>query len=156
MDKKSKILVIAFVLLIIGAVGATYWRVFVKKDYLISNQVDCDPYTEKCFIWRCDPNSTKEGETCTGEPDKDIWYYKVIERKAYNIPLCNPDEDENCQPFVCGENEKGCKETLCEENNPDKIECNNPEEYTKNNPIEEESACDSSVDETCASSDSGE
>jgi len=142
MDKKSKILIWIVVILIIGSVGATYWRIFVKKDYIISNEVDCDPYSEKCFIWKCDPASTVEGEKCTGDPEADVWYYKIAERKAANIPLCNPDEDETCLPFVCGENEEDCSETLCVEGNADGIECVNPEQFTIDNPpVEEEAEC---------------
>ena len=140
MDKKSRILLIAFFLLVIGTVVFTYWRIFIQKNYIISNQEDCDPYSEKCFIWECDPNSTVEGEKCTGDAEMDTWYYKIIQRKAYNVPSCNPEEDENCQLFVCEENEKDCAESFCEEGNADGIPCNDPEEYTLNNPIEENEA----------------
>ncbi len=142
MDKKSKILIWIVVILIIGSVGATYWRIFVKKDYIISNEVDCDPYSEKCFIWECDPASTVEGEACTGDAETDIWYYKIAQRKASNIPLCNPDEDENCTPFVCDEGEKDCSETLCDEKTKveQKAECNDPVQFAIDNPVEEESA----------------
>jgi len=148
MDKKSKILIWIVIILILGSVGATYWRIFVKKDYLISNEVDCDPYSEKCFIWECDPTSTVEGEACTGDPESDVWYYKIAERKAANIPLCDPATDETCLPFVCEENEIGCSETLCEEGNADEIACVDPVQFTVDNPVEEESACEEG-DEEC-------
>lgn len=148
MDKKSKILIWVVVVLIIGSVGATYWRIFVEKDYIISNEVDCDPYSEACFIWECDPASTVEGEACTNDPEVDIWYYKIAERKAANIPLCDPNEDETCLPFQCEEDEEGCSETLCEEGNADEIACVDPVQFTIDNPIEEESACEEG-DEEC-------
>ena len=149
MDKKSKILLTIFFLLIVGSVAFTYYRIMIKKDYLISSQVDCDPYTEKCFIWNCDPESTVEGEACTGDPEADVWYYKVAQRNASRIPLCNPETDENCQPFLCEAGEPECAETLCSAEPVAEGEtCNDPEEYTLNNPAEEEE-CDPEVDEEC-------
>jgi len=156
MDKKSKILIWVFVILIIGAVAVTYWRIMIKKDYIISSQIDCDPYTEKCFIWKCDPASTVEGEKCTGDPESDTWYYKIAERNASRIPLCDPAKDETCQPFVCDPGEKDCSETLCDDTTKVEqgVECNDPEQYTKDNPVEEESVdCDPETDETCTPAD---
>jgi hypothetical protein len=140
MDKKSKILFAVVGLAIAISVGITYWRIMVKKNYIISSQVDCDPTTEKCFVWKCDA-TLGEGEdgACTGDPEADVWYYKNAQRKAFNIPLCDPEKDETCLPFQCDDGEKDCSETLCDETNVAEEEsCNNPEEYLKNNPIEEE------------------
>lgn len=147
MDKKSKILLAVFFLLIVGSVAFTYYRIMIKKDYLISSQVDCDPYAEKCFIWNCDPESDVEGEACIGDPEMDIWYYKIVERNASRIPLCDPEVDEDCEPFLCEAEESECGETLCDAAAVAKGEiCNDPEEYTLNNPEEE---CDPEVDEEC-------
>jgi hypothetical protein len=158
MDKKSKILLAIFFLLIAGSVAFTYYRIMLKKDYLISSQVDCDPYTEKCFIWNCDPNSTVEGEACTGDPETDIWYYKIAKRNASRIPLCNPETDENCQPFLCEVGEPECAETFCSAETATEGEpCNDPEEYALNNPVEEEELeCDPEVDEECPAEEAEE
>jgi len=148
MDKKSKILFAVVGLAIAISVGVTYWRIMVKKNYIISSQVDCDPATEKCFVWKCDA-TLGEGEdgACTGDPEVDVWYYKNAQRKAFNIPLCDPEKDETCLPFQCNEGEKDCSETLCDETNvPEGESCNDPEEYLKNNPAEEEEG-DVSVEE---------
>jgi len=147
-SRKNRIFFIVFFLLIIGSIGATYYRTMIKKDYLISAQTDCDPYAEKCFIWECDPASTVEGEACTGDSENDIWYYKIIQRKAFNIPLCDP-KDENCEALVCSEGEKDCAEVLCSAKTATEGEtCNDPEEYTLNNPEEEELECEEG-DEEC-------
>lgn len=140
MDKKSKILLWVFTALIIGSVAVTYWRIMIKKDYVIEAQTDCDPYAEKCFIWECDPSSTVEGEACTGTED-DIWYFQVARRNAANIPLCDPEKDETCDPWTCGENEADCETEFCaEENMEDQYAsaCNDPVKYTEENPVEEE------------------
>lgn len=158
MDKKTRIFFIVFFLLIAASVGATYYRIMVKRDYVIESQVDCDPETEKCFVWQCDPNATEEGEKCTGDPEEDVWYYKIARRNAGRIPLCDPEKDENCQPFVCEEGEKDCEEILCDEETAAEQEatCNDPEEYLKNNPPEEDEEDGVSADEEEAVCEEGD
>jgi len=157
MDKKNKIFFIVFFLLIIGSIGATYYRTMIKKDYIVSAQTDCDPYTEKCFIWECDPASTVEGEACTGDPESDVWYYQILERKAYNVPLCDPN-DENCEALVCPEGEKDCSVTFCNDENKVEqgVECNDPVQYTIDNPEEEETECEEGDEECLAAEEEGE
>lgn len=139
MDKKNKIFFLVFALLIIGSVAFTYWRIMIKKDYIVESQIDCDPYAETCFIWECDPASVVEGEACTGDPEADVWYYKIAERNAGNVPLCDPNIDESCEPWTCEPEEKDCGEILCNEENKieQEAECSDPEEYALNNPVEE-------------------
>ena len=140
LDNKSKILFIVIGLLIAVSVAVTYWRIVVRRDYIVQAQTECDPETEKCFIWECDPESDVEGEACTGDPETDIWYYKIIRRNAMNIPNCDPN-DEECTALVCPENEADCSEELCtDENVPEGETCNDPEQYLLENPPEEECA----------------
>ncbi|MDI6777844.1 MAG: hypothetical protein QMD77_01520 [Patescibacteria group bacterium] len=149
-DEKSKILFAVLAILIVGAVAVTFWRYIVKRDYIIQAQIDCDPETQNCFVWECDPMSLEEGEQCTGNPDNDVWYYKIISRNAKNIPDCDPN-DENCTAYVCGEGEKDCGYELCApENVPEGEECNDPEQYLIDNPPEEEIQCEEG-DEECVS-----
>jgi len=149
MDKKSKLLIAIVTLLILISILITFWRIMIQRDYIIENQIDCDPYTEKCFIWECDPASTVEGEACTGDPEMDIWYYAVAQRKAANIPFCNPEEDENCVPFECLEGEKDCSVTFCDETTKEEqgVECSDPVQYSLDNPEEEEECAED--DEEC-------
>lgn len=171
MERKSKIFFAVFFLLIIGAVGAAYYRIMIKRDYIIEAQTDCDPTAEKCFIWNCDPNAKDETEKCTGDPEKDTWYYKLSFRNAGRVGLCDPNKDEDCAPMACKTGEQECSEVFCDENTKKQYEqeadCNDPEEYLKNNPPEDESdseecapddqACldesssDASSDESCDS-----
>lgn len=151
MDKKSKILLLAFLVLVLGVVAFTYYKYMIKRDYVIEAQTDCDPYEEACFIWECDPQSSEEGEACTGNPDEDIWYYQIVRRNAMNIPLCDPN-DENCDALTCDPAlEKDCEIILCDEETAaeQEAECNDPEKYTLENPIEEEEICDPEEDEEC-------
>ncbi len=128
----DRIFFIIFGFLILGSIVFTYCRVVIEKDYIISAETDCDPYSEKCFIYVCDPAT----EECTGDPEEDNWYYKIIKRKAYNIPSCNPN-DEECDALICPNGEEDCGYAFCEEGNEDGVECNDPEQYTVDNPPEE-------------------
>ncbi|MDO8565699.1 MAG: hypothetical protein Q7S04_00745 [Candidatus Moranbacteria bacterium] len=137
MDKKSKIFFLVLGLLILGSVAVSYYRYMVKRDYIIQAQSDCNPYTEKCFVHECDPDPDVDGE-CTGDPVEDTWYTKNVSRIAYNIPHCDPS-DENCMALVCGENEQSCSYEFCDEMNvPEGDTCNDPVVYTLENPIEED------------------
>ena len=150
LDVKSKILFVILGILIVGSVSVTYWRYMVQRDYIIKAQINCDPETENCFIWECDLMSLEEGEACTGVPDNDIWYYKIFNRNAKNIPDCDP-ADENCTAYVCGEGEADGSEELCNaENVPEGEECSNPEQYLLENPPMDEEEC-AEDDEECLS-----
>lgn len=139
----GKILLIVFSLLIIGSAAITYYRIMIKRDYIISAEANCDPTAEKCFVYVCDPTA----EECAGNPEEDTSYYKIIKKRAANIPLCDPKQ-EDCQALQCGEGEKDCEEILCEDENEDEIECNDPEQYNLDHPAEEETACEEG-DEEC-------
>lgn len=87
--------------------------------------MECDPETEKCFI--------SEPEN----PDEQISYYKLVEKKAYAIPLCDSNNPD-CLPMTCQVGED-CKEFLCDEQTKTEDEqCNDPEEYLKNKTEENE------------------
>ena len=152
MDKKSKMFLWFFALLIVASVGVTYWRVMIKKDYVVENQVDCDPYEKSCFVWECDPQSTVEGEACTGDAESDTWYFQVARRNALRIPLCDPETDENCDPWTCEENEKDCEAVFCDETNMEgqyAVACVDPAQFAIDNPIEEEAIECEEGDEEC-------
>ncbi|MDP3957503.1 MAG: hypothetical protein Q8Q10_03320 [bacterium] len=132
MDKKSKIFFLVMGLLIVGSVAVSYYKYMVKRDYIIQAEAECDPYTETCFVYVCDPEA---GEECTGDPVEDTSYYKLINRNAKNIPLCDPS-DETCDALTCPEGEADCSFTLCD-STEEGAECNDPAVYTLENPIEE-------------------
>jgi hypothetical protein len=149
LNRKSKALFLVLGCLILVSIGATFYRYIVKRDYIVQAQIDCDPETENCLVWRCDPASIVEGEACTGTPENDIWYYKILNRNAKNIPDCDP-KDENCTAYQCEPHEQECEMTSC---SPDSLkkgeECSVPEQYLKDNPPAE----DTSADGECAPDD---
>lgn len=135
MDKKSKIFFLVFFLLIAGSVAATYYRYIVARDYIIEAEADCDPYTEACFTYVCDPEA---GEECTGDPVEDTSYYKLIHRNAKNIPLCDPAE-EGCEALVCPPDEEGCEIVFCDPAIAEEgMVCTDPAAYALEHPIEED------------------
>ncbi|MDP1620301.1 MAG: hypothetical protein Q8L11_01095 [Candidatus Moranbacteria bacterium] len=152
--RTERIFFLVFILLIVGSIGVTYWKIMVKRDYVIVAQADCDPYEEKCFVHICDPDPAADGEWCMGDPEEDTWFTKNISRMAYNIPDCDPN-GEDCTALVCGEGEDNCSYELCDETNvPEGDTCNDPVQYAIDNPAEEEdSECDPEVDDCAASED---
>ena len=145
MYKKSKIFFVVFFLLIVGSVAVTYYRYFIVRDYMITAQADCDPYTEACFVVVCDP--TAEVDECTGNPEHDTSYYQEISRNARNIPLCDP-ADESCEALTCPAGEADCTVTFCDTDTVSEgVVCNDPAVYTSLHPEEEgDASLDTSID----------
>jgi hypothetical protein len=114
---KNRIFWGILIAMILYAVTATYIRVFIKMDYLMMNEVSCDPFTESCYVYSAE-------ETCEESDDPNCilntedWVYKIIYKKAANIPFCeyNPDIGESCPELTCepGEPENECYFEYCE------------------------------------------
>lgn len=114
MDRKTKILFIVLILLLIVSIGITFYRYMIKKNYLIFAHVECNPQNESCFYVPC-----QEGDnTCSSTT---IEYYKKITKKAFNIEMCNT-KDEGCNPLDCKNGEKDCKIINCTNDNVDEGE----------------------------------
>lgn len=134
-QKKSKLLIAVFVAIIAISFFIAFLRFFVFREYTIQSQIECDPYNEACFIYVCDPTA----EECTGDLVQDTSYYKLINRNAHNVPLCDPNE-EGCDPLTCSDGEVGCYETTCDPNLPEAPECTNPEQFIQDHPQSTEPA----------------
>lgn len=145
----GKIFFLVFFLLIVGSVALTYYRIMVKRDYIISAQIDCDPAKEACFVSECDPESDSE---CADTPeDERTTYYKTIKKNAKNIPLCDAQKNECPEQLSCEPGEEECEEELCDESNvPEGESCNDPEQYLAENPPEE---CDCGTEEITIDND---
>jgi hypothetical protein len=140
----SKLFLIIFALLLIGSISLTFWRIVVKRDYIISAEQECDPYTEACFIYTCSPD---EDEECPADPAERMSYYKLIHKNAQNIPLCDAQADECPAELTCAENEEECEYIYCDEDTvAEGEECVDPVQYSIDNPpleenTEENSSC---------------
>ncbi len=153
MNKKTKTILIIIGLLVVIAAASAYYKIMIQKDYVTEEQIDCDPTTEKCFIWSCDPRATEEADKCTGDAEMDVWYYKLAERNAANVMLCDSSENEDCDPWECLPGEKDCSVTLCDETTKlaQGAECSDPVKYNEAN-SEEEVVC-AEDDTECADTD---
>lgn len=104
-----------FILLILGSVGFTFWRIVIQKDYQIVSETSCDPVTESCFHY--DAVVCDEGDTaCVAS---DAYDYKKISKKAASIYACEQTEEKtDCtEELSCLEDEEDCSYTLCDPEN---------------------------------------
>lgn len=122
---KNKIFWAILILMIVYAIGATYVRVFVNRDYLIMNEVSCDLSSESCFVHTPEDLCVDSEEAdCVKNTEPE--YYKIIYKKAATIPFCeyDPEQGETCPELMCedGESEKECYYEYCEEDCAKKVE----------------------------------
>ncbi len=122
MDKKSRIFFIIFSIIILAVTGASFYKFFIFKNYYTIVQAPCDPRYQKCFTITCDP---AQDDTCPAEEQQRLSYYKLIEKKAYNIPSCDPDQS-GCLALDCSPSDD-CTEIFCDENTTEMgVSCTGP------------------------------
>jgi len=90
-------------------VSFTFYKYYILEDYYIIAETDCAPDSEKCFIHECDPALDSE---CPEAVADRVSYYKLIKKKAYNMPSC--DGSAGCESLSCGQGED-CAEIICDE-----------------------------------------
>lgn len=123
---KKQIAIVGLItlLVVLGSIVYSGYKLFVQKDIMVSSEVWCDPETEgPCYVWVCEPDWWTP---CTGDPEEDIWIYKYVEKQAYDMEPCDPviaqsgifaqvDEYEYCPDPECTESDKGeCTTTYCD------------------------------------------
>ena len=116
----NRIFYTVLILLILGSVGFTYWRIVIQKDYQIVAEVSCDPTTESCFFY--------EGVICDDPTDfecvpEEAYDYKMISKKASSIYACEQTEEKlDCtEELSCLESEVDCEYTYCDPESEDDI-----------------------------------
>lgn len=154
-DKKTRLINRIFytvlILLILGSVGFTYWRIVVQKDYQIEAEVSCDPAVESCFHYEPEPCSMDDYD-CLSLPPEEAYDYKMISKKAATIYACEQTEEKlGCdEELSCVEDEENCFYTTCD---PDADEeCavaleEEPEVIAEPETIDEVSSTTTSVEE---------
>jgi len=124
MDKKTKYLFLVFVSIISLVIVISFCRYYIDKDYYIVIETSCDHFTESCFVYVCDPESS---EDCPEIPEERTSYYKLIKIKASNIPFCDKNENE-CPAITCVDGQD-CVDILCDPENIGEEEvCSLPQE----------------------------
>jgi hypothetical protein len=116
----NKIFYTILILLILGSVGFTYWRIVIEKDYQIVAEVSCDPSIETCFRYEPEPCAASDSE-CIPEEAYD---YKMISKKAADIYACEQTEEKlGCtEELSCIADESDCEYTNCDLSNPDEAD----------------------------------
>lgn len=108
---KQHFLKLTIIPLIILAIAASFYRFMILKDYDISYEIECDPYSENCYVF-CEEEDTD----CT-----DPYYYNYVTRHASDIfPLCGNDVTDCEAANYCTEGESLCYVDYCL---PDSEEC---------------------------------
>ena len=105
MDNKSKVLIVVFFTLVVVLSVWKFYVYVIKKDFIVTNYISCDPVYESCFVADCEEGD----DECDTEP------YKKIEKNAKNIPFCDKNNVENCAELNCEEGENDCVITNCSE-----------------------------------------
>lgn len=99
---------VSFIFFAIAAgVLFSYERFFIYQDFPVIVEAECDPASESCFVYYCDP----EFEECAGDLEEDTWYYKRITKQGNMFPAC---EDEECPEVSCAEGEPACEVEFCD------------------------------------------
>lgn len=105
MDRRSKIFLGLFLVLIALSGAWKFYQFFIERNYLIHTEVSCDPETESCFVLECEDGD----EECEQVP------YKKLETAAYLVPSCDPYADEECPEPSCEPESSSCVVTYCSE-----------------------------------------
>lgn len=129
MDTKTRILYWVGAASFVVGVLATFYLFILKGDFYISVSAPCDPETESCYYWVCKPDYWFD---CTGDPEEDIFIYKIVRKKASELSSCDPvveqsgffskliDEKE-CPPPTCEEG-GDCETIYCGSSDPKEVE----------------------------------
>lgn len=126
-DKRSCVLVGAFLILILSAATFAVYRIVKNGSYQVQLEVGCDPASQVCFMRSCNPSA---GDSCAEDSVNSITYYKIIEIEKSKIPVCDPGDDSCSLEGLSCDGVKGCLETLCDDANvPEGETCNDPSAY---------------------------
>lgn len=118
-EKKQRSIVVFFAFLISIVFVIVYFRIYVRGDYMLFSEVECDPAEEACFVRECE-------EDC--DPKSPEEYYKTRSVSAAFVSTCNPTVEE-CSDQLCSEIPT-CVEHLCiDESVPEGEWCNDPQVY---------------------------
>jgi hypothetical protein len=113
-SKGSVLLGLFVVFSIIISVSLSFYKYYIKRDYLLYIKGLCDPLREKCFVHECESDDIR----CSSLPDQKF-YYKILMKKAYNVPSCTGGE---CSKVSCVPGEESCTIYYCSDDNLEKFD----------------------------------
>jgi hypothetical protein len=109
MDTKNKIFIACTIVLVVASISATYYRIFIEKDYSMKSHVACDPKTESCFV-----------EACDQDVDCSPSYYKIVIKNTKDLyRQCGNIADDCEAASTCSPTEDGCQVIYCNSNESD-------------------------------------
>ncbi len=65
MKQENKILFFILGFIFLAVIGVGYYNYFVRGDYLVTKQVECDPNIDSCFVSDCESNDSECDTTTT-------------------------------------------------------------------------------------------
>lgn len=103
--KSSKFFLLTLVFITMLSLYMSFYKFYIKEDYYVMAQVECDPSSESCFRY----SWCEDGE-CEEE-----YPYKVIYRISSSIPACGKGL-EPCEELSCDliNDNNVCVEYLCD------------------------------------------
>lgn len=104
MNFKKYVLFYTLIPLTLLLVAASYYRFIVTKDYTVSYEAECDPFSSSCYIY------------CEDEECLEPFYYSQITRNASELfELCGDDITECEEANSCEVNNSACINNFCSE-----------------------------------------
>jgi hypothetical protein len=135
MFRGPRVFLITILVMALVVIGYRFHQYLLSSNFLVLAATACDPVSEACFVWDCDPET--DGEEC------DITPYKKVEVLARHAPQCLLDH--SCETFSC-EGVEDCSVTYCADDTLEDGEvCAEP---VIEEPVLEEEAVESSEEET--------
>lgn len=102
---------LSILLLLTLAFSASFTRFYLQQDYLVKNEIECDPYEMNCYVW------CEEDDLDCEEP----YYYAYATREATALKaICGTDITECDEAWYCDPEEIACVVEYCD---PDYGEC---------------------------------
>lgn len=102
---KQNFLKLTLLPLLVLAISASFYRFFILKDYDVLYEVECDPYTESCYVW------------CEDDECLEPFYYNYITKSAGDLlPYCGLDITDCEESYYCLESDEVCEMEFCDSN----------------------------------------
>ncbi len=96
-NKQSKYFTLAIGLLAFFVVAFSYYNFFIKNDFEVIKQIDCDPQIDSCFVSDCDSNDS--------ECDTETTYKKITAPSKY--------AGSDYESFTCVSGDPHCQIITC-------------------------------------------
>lgn len=95
-DQKSLFFLLFISLIVAISLFLSFYKYFIKQDFLIEAKIPCSPENESCFTEECDISDPR----CLG--NNGIYNFKIVTKKASaKIPLTECEQYKKCEVIYC-------------------------------------------------------